>query len=112
MGYGTPYLVSLGLARPVLSLVWLAGPLSGLIMQPLIGAWSDRCKSRFGRRRPFIVVGSVCVVVSLLAVAHSQTIARLLNEIFSFGAVPFGNDGDDQAPSPVSYNFLSTGYLS
>lgn len=43
---GTPYLSALGLSKPVLTLAWLAGPLSGLLMQPLVGAWSDRSESR------------------------------------------------------------------
>lgn len=36
--YGTPFLLSLGISEQVTSLVWLAGPISGLIAQPLIGA--------------------------------------------------------------------------
>lgn len=35
--YGTPFLLSLGLSEQLTSLVWLAGPISGLIAQPLIG---------------------------------------------------------------------------
>ncbi|KAJ1919502.1 hypothetical protein H4219_001973 [Mycoemilia scoparia] len=42
-GYGSPYLLSLGLRSSLTSLVWLAGPLSGIITQPLIGVLSDRC---------------------------------------------------------------------
>ncbi|KAG0281758.1 hypothetical protein BGZ95_011076 [Linnemannia exigua] len=40
-----------------MSLVWLAGPLSGLVMQPVVGVLSDRCTSKLGRRRPFLMVG-------------------------------------------------------
>ncbi len=36
--YGTPFLLSLGLSEQLTSLVWLAGPISGLIAQPIIGA--------------------------------------------------------------------------
>lgn len=35
--YGTPFLLSLGLSEELTSLVWLAGPISGLIAQPVIG---------------------------------------------------------------------------
>ncbi|KAI9321334.1 major facilitator superfamily domain-containing protein, partial [Dichotomocladium elegans] len=73
--YGTPYLLALELSKELTALVWLAGPLSGLIVQPLIGAWSDHCTSKLGRRRPFIIIGGVLVCVSLLSVAHAQTIA-------------------------------------
>ena len=37
--YGTPFLLSLGVSEQLTSLVWLAGPISGLIAQPLIGAF-------------------------------------------------------------------------
>ncbi|RAL66184.1 hypothetical protein DID88_005856 [Monilinia fructigena] len=42
MTYCTPYLLSLGLTKSKTSLVWIAGPLSGLIMAPLVGAMADR----------------------------------------------------------------------
>ncbi|KAH9267170.1 hypothetical protein BASA83_010084 [Batrachochytrium salamandrivorans] len=56
LAYGTPYLLSLGLAKSLTALVWIAGPLSGLLIQPIVGVYSDRSTFRFGRRRPFILV--------------------------------------------------------
>jgi solute carrier family 45, member 1/2/4 len=57
MGYGTPYLLSFGISKSVLTLAWLAGPLSGLLMQPLIGVLSDYSTSRyFLDSRPFFVI--------------------------------------------------------
>lgn len=66
MIYCTPFLLSLGMSKSMLSLVWVAGPLSGLVMQPVIGMVSDRWTGRWGRRRPFMVVGTLGVVVCLL----------------------------------------------
>ena len=40
-------------------ILWLAGPMTGLIVQPIIGAMSDRTWNRFGRRRPYFSVGAV-----------------------------------------------------
>ncbi|KAI7883564.1 MFS general substrate transporter [Lichtheimia hyalospora FSU 10163] len=77
MAYGTPYLLSLGLSKSVMSLVWIAGPLSGLLMQPIVGVLSDRCTSRFGRRRPFLVLGSVVVIFSLLVIGWTREITSL-----------------------------------
>ncbi|KIJ37094.1 hypothetical protein M422DRAFT_69504 [Sphaerobolus stellatus SS14] len=57
MSYASPYLISMGLSRSFMSIVFLAGPLSGLIVQPLVGGLSDRSHSRFGRRRPYIFMG-------------------------------------------------------
>ncbi|CAO3627976.1 unnamed protein product [Mucor hiemalis] len=78
MAYGTPYLLSLGLSKSHMSLVWIAGPLSGLIMQPVVGVLSDSCKSKWGRRRPFLVGGSIIVVFSLLAIGWTKEITSVL----------------------------------
>ncbi|RKP25287.1 hypothetical protein SYNPS1DRAFT_15876, partial [Syncephalis pseudoplumigaleata] len=75
---GTPYLLSLGMRRSYMSLVWLAGPLSGLIMQPLVGAFSDRCTSRFGRRRPFMLGGTVVVIFGLMLIGWVREIGGAL----------------------------------
>ncbi|KAJ1940304.1 hypothetical protein EC988_007072, partial [Linderina pennispora] len=74
-GYGTPYLLSLGLKKSLLSLVWLAGPLSGLVTQPLVGALSDRCMSRFGRRRPYIMGATLLVVLCLVVIGWARELA-------------------------------------
>jgi len=65
MTYCTPYLLSLGMSKSRLSLVWIAGPLSGLVMQPLVGMLSDKSTSRYGRRRPYMVGGECWVFVLL-----------------------------------------------
>ncbi|RKP00360.1 hypothetical protein CXG81DRAFT_4615, partial [Caulochytrium protostelioides] len=55
LSYGTPYLLSLGLPAWGMALVWLAGPLSGLFIQPLVGVLSDHSTHWLGRRRPFMI---------------------------------------------------------
>ncbi|CAK4017863.1 General alpha-glucoside permease [Lecanosticta acicola] len=72
--YATPYLLALGLSKRKMSLVWLAGPLSGLIMQPIIGMISDKSTSRFGRRRPFMVGGTLAVAMCLLVLGWAKEI--------------------------------------
>ncbi|KAK3362771.1 major facilitator superfamily domain-containing protein [Lasiosphaeria hispida] len=74
MTYCTPYLLSLGLTKGQTSMVWIAGPLSGLIVQPIIGVVADESKSKWGRRRPVIAVGSVVVACSLLALGFTKEI--------------------------------------
>ncbi|KAK9712889.1 hypothetical protein K7432_006832 [Basidiobolus ranarum] len=78
MSYGTPYLLSLGISKSVMSLVWLAGPLSGLIMQPIVGTYSDRCTSSLGRRRPFMIGGSIAVFFSFIMIGWTREITQLL----------------------------------
>ena len=57
------------------TLVWLAGPLSGMIVQPIIGALSDASTSPWGRRRPFIICGALIAAVSFLVFGFAKEIA-------------------------------------
>ncbi|KAF2841590.1 sucrose transport protein SUC2 [Patellaria atrata CBS 101060] len=74
MTYCTPYLLQLGLTKSGISLVWIAGPLSGLIMQPIVGVVADRSRSPWGRRRPFMVIGTVIVSACLLILGWTKEI--------------------------------------
>ncbi|KAL4740107.1 major facilitator superfamily domain-containing protein [Aspergillus similis] len=74
MTYCTPYLLQLGLTKSRTSLVWIAGPLSGLVIQPLIGVIADRSRSKWGRRRPFMIGGSLIVTVCLLLLGWTTEI--------------------------------------
>jgi solute carrier family 45 protein 1/2/4 len=69
--------LNLGLTKSNTSLVWVAGPLSGLIVQPIIGVIADQNKSRWGRRRPFIVMGSIIVAFSLLTLGFTKEIVGI-----------------------------------
>ena len=60
--------------------MWLAGPLSGLVVQPLVGVWSDRCESRFGRRRVFLAAGLLLSLVSMLCFGSSRELGRALGD--------------------------------
>ncbi|KAG1726429.1 major facilitator superfamily domain-containing protein [Suillus paluster] len=77
MSYASPYLLSLGLSKPLMAMVFLAGPLSGLIVQPLIGVLADHSKSRFGRRRPFIVIGAALCCAATLLFGYTRPLATL-----------------------------------
>ncbi|KAI0135395.1 MFS general substrate transporter [Daldinia grandis] len=72
--YCTPYLLSLGLTKSKTSLVWIAGPLSGLIVQPIVGALADESTSKWGRRRPFIVIGAILSSLCLLTLGFTKEI--------------------------------------
>lgn len=78
MAYGTPYLLSLGLSKPATSLVWMAGPLSGLVVQPIIGALSDAAHHHRFRRRYYILWSAALIVLSTLVVAYARQIAALV----------------------------------
>ena len=71
---GTPYLLSLGLSKSLMALVWIAGPLSGALVQPYVGMLSDNSRSSWGKRTPFMIAGSAATIVSLLALAWVREI--------------------------------------
>ncbi|KAF8609436.1 MFS general substrate transporter [Ceratobasidium sp. AG-I] len=78
MSHATPTLLSLGMSKSSLSLVFLAGPLSGIVMQPLIGALADASTSKYGRRRPFMIGGCLVCVPAMLGLGFARGIGELL----------------------------------
>lgn len=69
-----PYLLSLGMSKSLLAFVWIAGPLSGTLVQPYIGIRSDNCRIPWGKRKPFMFAGAAATIVALLALAWVQEI--------------------------------------
>ncbi|GFQ08099.1 sucrose transport protein suc2 [Phtheirospermum japonicum] len=67
----TPYTQLLGVAHEWAAIVWLCGPISGLVVQPIVGYHSDKCTSRFGRRRPFIAIGAVLVAIAVFLIGYA-----------------------------------------
>ncbi|KAG9089932.1 hypothetical protein FS749_000948 [Ceratobasidium sp. UAMH 11750] len=78
MSHATPTLLALGMSKSTLSLVFLAGPLSGIVMQPLIGALADASTSKYGRRRPFMMGGCVVCVPAMLGLGFARGLGELL----------------------------------
>ncbi|KAF3482439.1 general alpha-glucoside permease [Arthroderma uncinatum] len=66
---GSPYLLSLGMNKSLLAFVWIAGPLTGTLVQPYVGIRSDNCRLSWGKRKPFMIGGGIATVISLLALA-------------------------------------------
>ncbi|CUS43351.1 MAG: MFS transporter [Pseudomonadota bacterium] len=65
---------SLGSDVDTLALLWIAGPITGLIVQPLIGHFSDRTWGRFGRRRPYFLAGAALAALALIAMPHAPVL--------------------------------------
>lgn len=78
----SPFLLSLGLSKSLLALVWIAGPLSGTLVQPYVGIRSDNCRLAYGRRRPFMIGGTLATMLSLLALSWTRGIVSLFAGIF------------------------------
>ncbi|KAF8399445.1 hypothetical protein HHK36_015310 [Tetracentron sinense] len=76
----TPYIQTLGIEHAFSSFIWLCGPITGLVVQPCVGIWSDKCSSKYGRRRPFIFVGSLMISVAVTIIGFSADIGYLLGD--------------------------------
>lgn len=70
----SPIYSYLGANEATLPLLWLAGPMTGLIVQPIIGAMSDRTVTRWGRRTPYFLIGAILCSLGLLAMPFSPTL--------------------------------------
>lgn len=73
-GNMAPIYSYLGADEASLPVLQLAGPMTGLIVQPIIGAMSDRTNSRWGRRTPYFVVGAILCSLALLGMPLSSSI--------------------------------------
>ncbi len=70
----SPIYKYLGASDDQIPLLWLAAPLTGFIVQPIIGAMSDRTLSRYGRRTPYFLIGAVLCSLSLFAMPYSAAL--------------------------------------
>ena len=65
---------SLGADLEQIPVMWIAAPLTGLLVQPLIGYLSDRTWTRFGRRKPYFIVGAVLAATALWLMPRAPTL--------------------------------------
>ena len=79
-----PVTEGLGASPFIYGLIWLAGPFTGMVVQPLIGVLSDNTKSRFGRRRPYLLGGALITALALWAFPNSAGIADIIGRICHF----------------------------
>ena len=65
-----------------LSYFWLAAPLTGMIVQPIIGHFSDNTWGRFGRRKPYFLIGAVLAAIALIFMPNASFLAGALPAVF------------------------------
>lgn len=70
----SPIYKYLGADEASLPYLWLAGPMTGLVVQPIIGAMSDKTNSKLGRRTPYFLIGAIFCSLALLFMPFSQTL--------------------------------------
>ena len=76
-----PVTENLGASPFLFGLIWLAGPFTGMVVQPLIGALSDKTTSPFGRRRPYLLGGALLSALALWALPNSEIITNWLSSV-------------------------------
>jgi maltose/moltooligosaccharide transporter len=81
-------LSNLGADLHQLSLFWLAAPVMGLIVQPIVGSASDRTWNRFGRRGPYILGGAIIAAFAMFLMPNAGLVTKIMPPLI-FGAVMF-----------------------
>lgn len=102
VGYVTKSLLELGLPERFVSYAWLAGPIAGVIVQPIVGVLSDRCTSSYGRRRPYLVLGTISAALCLLLFAYAEQIGQYLGD-----PSPSSDEHISQRPRAMSIAVLA-----
>lgn len=107
---------TLGASLDQIPALWIAAPLTGLIVQPLIGYFSDRTWTRLGRRRPYFLIGALLSSAALFAMPRSgglwmaAVLLWVLDASLNISMEPFrALVGDQLAPSqrPTGYAMQS-----
>lgn len=65
---------TLGAKVENIPLLWIAAPVTGLLVQPIVGYFSDRTWNRLGRRRPYFIGGAILASLALVAMPNSPTL--------------------------------------
>ncbi|MGA0586348.1 MFS transporter [Dyella sp. KRB-257] len=107
---------TLGANVDQIAVLWIAAPFTGLIVQPIIGYFSDRTWNRFGRRRPYFFAGAVLATLALLAMPNSPVLwvaaglLWIMDASFNVSMEPFRAFVGDQLPPrqrPLGYAMQS-----
>lgn len=70
-----------------LSWFWLVAPITGMIIQPIIGYFSDRTWTRLGRRRPYFLLGAVLTSIALILMPNAPSLASFIAPMFIGGGL-------------------------
>jgi len=107
---------TLGAGMDDIPALWIAAPLTGLLVQPLVGYFSDRTWNALGRRRPYFLGGAILATLALLAMPNSPTLwiaaglLWVLDASINISMEPFRAFVGDQLPSeqrPTGYALQS-----
>ena len=78
---------TLGADPHSLSYFWILPPLMGMIVQPLVGTWSDKTWCKWGRRKPYLYLGALVAILVMVLLPNSGSLNLSLKAAMSFGLV-------------------------
>jgi maltose/moltooligosaccharide transporter len=81
-GNASRILTTFGADVEHLSWFWLAAPLTGMIVQPIIGYYSDRTWTSLGRRRPYFLAGSILAAAALMLMPNAGVLSGVIGPLF------------------------------
>jgi len=84
---------TLGAKVEDIPILWIAAPLTGLIVQPIIGHFSDKTWNRFGRRRPYFTVGAIFTTLALFIMPKFAIFMDSCRNALDYGRVNQYFDG-------------------
>ncbi|RYR22419.1 hypothetical protein Ahy_B03g067700 isoform A [Arachis hypogaea] len=76
----TPYAHLLGIPQASAAYILFCGPISEMLVQPIVGYYSDRCTSWFGRQRPFIALGTLAVAIAVLFIGYATDMGHMFGD--------------------------------
>ncbi|XP_014471690.1 PREDICTED: proton-associated sugar transporter A-like isoform X2 [Dinoponera quadriceps] len=76
----SPTLLKIGVDHQHMTLVWALSPLVGFFVTPIFGSMSDRCRAKYGRRRPFILLLALGVFIGLILVPNGEHLGYALGD--------------------------------
>ncbi|XP_067118982.1 membrane-associated transporter protein [Centruroides vittatus] len=112
----TPILLSLGLDVKYMTMIWCLSPLIGFFTTPLLGSLSDSCTSKYGRRRPFIIMFSVGIILGLMLVPNGHLLGLAMgdkqyNESFNYTNITETIHSDHVSTYPIGITFTVIGTI-
>jgi maltose/moltooligosaccharide transporter len=108
----SPIYSYLGAKESALPYLWLAGPITGLILQPIIGAMSDSTITRWGRRKPYFLIGAIFCSICLFIMPHSSSVWMAASVLWILDAAnnitqepyrAFASDKLDESQHPIGF---------
>lgn len=78
---------TLGADPKSLSIFWILPPLLGMIVQPLVGKWSDKTWCKWGRRKPYLYIGSLVAVIVMTLLPNAGSLNLTVKAAMAFGLV-------------------------